>query len=455
MPSLPEHASLEYLKKLAKDHLKELRRAQPETQLAAALLAVAREHGFPSWRALKAEVERRQMDTVAQFFDACARGDLSRASALLDQEPSLVDAGNPKAHYTGWTALHDAARAGNLPVVRFLLERGARPNAREAGDNTYPLHWAAARGPVGVVQALVDGGGDVHGFGDVHELDVIGWATVFSTRDGEPAGFTPVRLEVTAFLVERGARHHIFSAIALGDLDLIQRVVEADPSALDRRMSRFERGQSAIQFAIGRKRYDILDMLISLGADVEAVDMSGRTALGDAMLRGDEDAMRRLHAAGAHPPQATAVPDLRAAMADLADHVKKGVPMIYVADVAAALDWYASIGFTELSRFADDGQVNFGMVSFGGAELMLTIGGGVRDHDVTIWLYTDAIDRVYEVLKSRQIAVGRAALAGTTPLPPAIRFEQDIEEMFYGVRQFSIRDLNGYELYFIQPLTRT
>jgi hypothetical protein len=44
---LPERASLEYLRKLAKDRLQELRRADPQAKLAAALLAVARDHGFP------------------------------------------------------------------------------------------------------------------------------------------------------------------------------------------------------------------------------------------------------------------------------------------------------------------------------------------------------------------------------------------------------------------------
>ena len=33
--------------------------------------------------------------------------------------------------------------------------------------------------------------------------------------------------------------------------------------------------------------------------------------------------------------------------------------MIYVPDVAQALDWYVSIGFKELNRFDDDGVVNF------------------------------------------------------------------------------------------------
>ena len=46
---LPERASLEYLKKLAKERLQELRRGDPRAKLAAALLDVAREHGFSSW----------------------------------------------------------------------------------------------------------------------------------------------------------------------------------------------------------------------------------------------------------------------------------------------------------------------------------------------------------------------------------------------------------------------
>jgi len=51
---LPERPSLEYLRKLAKTRLQELRRAEPEAQLADAFLQIAREYGFPSWRALKA-----------------------------------------------------------------------------------------------------------------------------------------------------------------------------------------------------------------------------------------------------------------------------------------------------------------------------------------------------------------------------------------------------------------
>ena len=48
-----------------------------------------------------------------------------------------------------WTPLHEAARSGDLAAVRELLAAGADPNAREEGDNTYPMHWAAAAGHLG------------------------------------------------------------------------------------------------------------------------------------------------------------------------------------------------------------------------------------------------------------------------------------------------------------------
>ncbi|HSK80015.1 MAG TPA: ankyrin repeat domain-containing protein [Thermoanaerobaculia bacterium] len=440
---LPERASLEYLKKLAKDRLQELRRAHPRAKLATALLAVARDHGFPSWRALKAEVEQRQTREVALFFEACVQGDVETLRGLLGNDPSLVRAGNADRSLHGWTGLHAAAARGQVDAVRLLLAHGADPNARDTGDNAYALHFAAGSGRLETVRALLDAGGDVHGFGDVHEADVIGWATALRPP-GEIAG------EVVSLLLERGARHHIFSAIAVGDLDLIQKLVEENPEALDRRMSRFEQEQSPLHFALSRKRYDILDLLIDLGADLEAENKSGKTPLAVAMLRGDREAMSRLHAAGAKPPDTTARGSFKASMARLAGSVRKGVPMIGVPDIAATLSWYASIGFTELSRYEDDGLVNFGMLSFGRAELMLRLQEKPGPRDMSLWFYTDKIDDLYQLLKSRQLESAQAALAGKPHDPPEIEFVEDLYDPFYGGRQFSIRDLNGYTLVFLQ-----
>jgi ankyrin repeat protein/uncharacterized glyoxalase superfamily protein PhnB len=438
---LPERASLEYLKKLAKDRLREIRLTDRSAKLAAAQFSIARDHGFSSWLALKTEVERRQRGNLARFFEACSQGNIAVLGDLLAHDSSLVRAADPASSHGGWTGLHTAARHGHLVAVRLLLQHGADPNAREAGDNTYPLHWAAAHRHIEVVRALLDAGGDVHGIGDDHELDVIGWATFFHDPGGGKPGDRP---EVASLLVERGARHHIFSALSLGDLSLIRTMVEQNPAALDRRMSRFEQGLTPLHYVISWKRYDLLELLIELGADLEAKDKNGHTAIEAAMLRGDREAAKRLRAAGAREPVRISSSRVRSKLSKLADSTKKCVPMIYVPDVAAALDWYASIGFKEIARYADNGLVNFGMVSFGNAEIMLNMHGKRGEHDLSLWFYTDKVDDLYQLLKSRQIE------AASTGGNEGIDFIEHINDTFYGARQFGIRDLNGYILYFIQ-----
>src|SRR5215472_9549564 len=275
---LPERPSLEFLKKVAKDRLHQLRRADPKATLASALLGVARDYGFSSWRALKTHVDELRGNATEEFVDACRKGDAGVVQQLFGLDPALTR--QRDAH--GSTALHAAAGRGHRDVVRLLLKHGADPNARDVGDNASPLHFAAGAGHVDVVRMLLDAGADVHGNGDVHESDVIGWATVLG-------GPSDVRRDVLTVLLERGARHHIFSAIATGDLDIVRRVVEDNPETLDRRMSRFEHGQTPLHFAIARQRYDMLDLLIELGIDLDAPDSTGRTALEAAMMHGEKE----------------------------------------------------------------------------------------------------------------------------------------------------------------------
>ena len=448
---LPDRASLEFLKKRAKELLLEMRQRDPRAKLAAAQLAVARDYGFPSWRALKAEIDRRRAPTLTAFFEACRDGDVARLRDLLASEPGLVRERTPE----GSTGLHLAV--AHLDAVQLLLEHGADPNARDAGDNAYPLHFAGGAGGVEVVRALLDAGGDVHGAGDAHQLDVIGWATCFGPT---------IPKDVLALLLERGARHHIFSAIAAQDLDAIRTLVEENPRALSRRLSRTENRQTALHYVIAPpdglvgggfrtgSHYAMLDLLIELGANLEAEDDKGRTPLAVAMLRGDERAMRRLKAAGAKEPKPASAGDYAARVSALGASVTTFQAMLRVPNVRETVEWYRAIGFHLEGAHEIDTDAAWAGVSFGGAYLMFVPAGTANaDREVSFWLMTNRIDDLYDALKSRQLERAKVVMAGAAPDFPEARFTGDIHDTFYGQREFSIVDLNGYELNFAQPLS--
>jgi len=167
--------------------------------LAAAQLTIAREHGYPGWPRLVADVRARAAERgqlVDEFLTASVRdwtgraarmlardpwiagydfrtavvlGDAALAGQLLARDPGLATAADPRS---GWTALHlacasrwhrlDPARAAGLTeVARLLLAAGADPGARQggAGGQWTPLLCAVAgEANAGITALLLEHG---------------------------------------------------------------------------------------------------------------------------------------------------------------------------------------------------------------------------------------------------------------------------------------------------------
>ena len=212
MPSeaLPPRPSLDQLRRRAKELRDAARSGDPAAlaritahtpaaragtvTLAAAQLAIAREHGYPSWPQLVAEVQARTAELgqrVEEFLVASIRdwtgraarmlardpwmagydfrtavilGDAARVREMLAHDPGLATRPDDK---TGWTALHaacasrwhrlDPARAGGLTeVARLLLDAGADPACRPDGEGQWsPLLCAVAGEPNPAVTRLL------------------------------------------------------------------------------------------------------------------------------------------------------------------------------------------------------------------------------------------------------------------------------------------------------------
>jgi uncharacterized glyoxalase superfamily protein PhnB len=117
---------------------------------------------------------------------------------------------------------------------------------------------------------------------------------------------------------------------------------------------------------------------------------------------------------------------------------KKVVPMLHVPDVRRTVDWYRDIGFDVTVTYDDhSGGLSFAMVSFGTGEVMFSSGGRLSSHhrrDVDLYAYTEDVDDLYDRIKDR------------------VEIVEGPHNMFYGMREIIVRDLNGFWITFGQQL---
>lgn len=201
---------------------------------------------------------------VTPLHLACANANAAVAILLLK------NGAKTEAHpASGETPLMIAARTGNLAVIGALLEAKADVNGKDSVRGQTALMWAANEGHAKVVRLVLGQGADVNlrsrgGF----------TALMFASRVGDPA--------VTALLLDAGAR--IDDAAPEGGTALVL-AAEGESAIAGKDFKR-------TLYPSGHEDTGIL--LVERGANPDATDEFGHTALHLAVRKGKHRLLRAL-----------------------------------------------------------------------------------------------------------------------------------------------------------------
>src|SRR5882672_8194056 len=172
-------------------------------------------------------------------------------------------------------------------------------STHSAADSRRPRRcMAVLRNQHAATRLLIEPGADVDGKGDDHGVGVLGWATCFGD----------VRQEVATYLLDHGAKLDLWTAISLDRADDLRAMVARDRSLQAARMTRNQHRCTPLHHAVRKNRLRIVQLLLELGADPNARDATGATALTTASEEGaDPSIVAALLRAGLMPDLLTMV----------------------------------------------------------------------------------------------------------------------------------------------------
>ncbi len=338
-----------------------------------AQLILAREYGFPSWRAMKEHVEtqRRPVDarTASALLQAVGRGDLDEVRRIVTEQPAAINIRGPHPFWGGRPQpLHVAIEHGSEDVFEYLLEQGADVNGDNSEyDGWSPLmlavHWK--RRPF--ADLLLRGGVRV---GLVEALMLEDDARVAQLLRDDPEGVqrpmpnaaTPLHFARTTRAVElllaagvsphakdkygktameaaasrgaegapvvvalnaQGIAAHAGALAALGDLDGLKQAARNDKQAIHRTYPVGTAAVTPFEAAAVRGHVEVVNWLLDQGVDINQRLHEGQTALHVAAWIGHMELVQLLVDRGADPAardnryQGTPLDEARAALTKL------------------------------------------------------------------------------------------------------------------------------------------
>lgn len=214
----------------------------------------------------------------APIHDAVEAGDMARVKQILTQDPKQIQ----NTDYVtgciveGLTPLHVAARMNRVEIARYMLANGANVNGKDGFGRT-ALHEVKSRD---MAALLISSGANFNA------KDRSGHTPLYTSAIGR-------KKDVVKLLLQCKARvETIFDAVLADDRARVEAMLDADPSLLNHNE---RNGPTPLGFAVTAGNHEMMRMLISRGADVNArSEYDGDAPLHDAVMWDDVEAIKIL-----------------------------------------------------------------------------------------------------------------------------------------------------------------
>jgi quinoprotein dehydrogenase-associated probable ABC transporter substrate-binding protein len=230
-------------------------------------------------------------DPNAELSEAIDADDSARVRLLVNRGADVN-----KRDLQGYTPLTSAARQRYSDLVKILLDLKADPNIRD-GNNMTPLLEAVMRDDVSSIKLLLAHGADKNVIGP-DGIDALGLAIeerkYEAARDLINAGFkvnvpvgeqrlTPLMITAAESAPAEGA---VFLPSSTRPIDVARFLIQrgADVNAKDKT------GMTALMVAASHNNAPMIGLLLQSGADASAKNDHGQTASDIAKLNGNVDA---------------------------------------------------------------------------------------------------------------------------------------------------------------------
>lgn len=240
-----------------------------------------------------AATEYMERGAYTALLQASRRGDIGSVQVLLDAGANIEEVAADR-----YSPLLLASHSDHLALTRYLLQRGANPNASTLGYTA--LHTAVLRGNVALVQLLVDAGADLNARitkPAPMERFSYGWMVLPEAV----VGATPyllaakyVEVEIMRALLSAGADTHAVLNDGTTALMAAAGTGWGIGGSADRRGRTLDAAEISIELDSEARALDAVRLALDAGDDANAANRTGSTALHGAAAHGYQKILQLL-----------------------------------------------------------------------------------------------------------------------------------------------------------------